>query len=172
MVLMIRTTVLLTLLLVLPRPAESALEYDAKAAFLIKVVRFVEWPPRPSTSPVFAVCVFSSPDMIAALTPLESTVVRGRKMQVRDVLRKSEIGGCDVVFFGTSGGPNFLPILESAISNSALTAGNDDQFVGTGGIIALVTAGRRLSIEVNLAAAKKRGFSVSSKLLEVAKVTR
>ena len=69
--------------------------------------------------------------------------------------------GFSLDLFGTIGQPRFDPIL---------TVSDVEGFTHRGGMINLLTSGRKIRIEINVEEAKKFGFDISAKLLKLAHI--
>jgi hypothetical protein len=63
-------------------------------------------------------------------------------------------------------------ILEKAGALPILTVGEDEPFARNGGIIHFVLKNGNVRLEIDLAAAKKAGLTISSRLLAVADVVK
>jgi hypothetical protein len=80
--------------------------------------------------------------------------------------------GCQILFVDDSEASRMVDILEKAAALPILTVGEDEQFAQNGGIINFVLKNGKVRLEIDLAAAKKVGLTVSSKLLAVADVVK
>jgi hypothetical protein len=156
------------------RPAPSS-EYDVKAAFVLNFVRFVDWPAR-------AFATESSPLVICVLEPnpfgnvldevVEGEIVAGHPVMVRVTPAPEPLGGCHVVFVPREQAARARSVIGSTTNAPVLTVSEVPMFIEGGGIINLVTTGDRVRFEINAAAAEKKGISISSRLLALAKNVR
>lgn len=149
--------------------AGGAAEYELKAAFLFNALRFMALPLEDREEYVTVGVVGGSP-MEGYLRALESTPIRGKQLRVLAVSRENWAGCCRVLFFGKPSDANLARLLAKAHSANVLTVGDDAEFLRVGGMMALVAVGRQVVIEINASLARSRGVTISSQLLEIARV--
>jgi len=157
-----------------PHPAASG-EYDVKAAFVLNFVRFVDWPAR-------AFATESSPLVICVLEPnpfgkvldalVAGEIVAGHPVTVRVTSPSEPLGACHVVFVPREQATKATSVIGSTTNAPVLTVSEVPMFIEGGGIINLVTAGERVRFEINAGAAEKKGITISSRLLALAKNVR
>src|SRR5688500_4355735 len=141
-------------------------EYQVKAAYLYNFVKFVEWPPDAAAGPL-TICVAGRNVFGPAL---EETVrgesVNGRPLQSRVILQPEE--GCHVVFVPRgAAGPAYLA---AARGTPTLTVGEEEGFIGLGGIISFHAEGSTIRFTINPGAARRAGLQISSRLLQLARI--
>lgn len=151
--------------------AQPSREYDLKAVFLYNFVTFVEWPKGalPEGKP-FVIGVLGQDPFGRAL----DEVVAGEKfrqapLQVRRCRTVEEARQCQIVFISSSEAARLPAIMKELRAHPVLTVADMSQFLEAGGIIAFSTD-NRVQLNINPAAARRAGLSISSKLLRVAKV--
>jgi hypothetical protein len=150
-------------------PSPAALEYQLKAAFLLKFTLFVEWPDADNRAP-FPVCVLGDDPFGPALDQtVEGETVNSRKIVIRRIHRDS-IAGCGVLYVSPQE-KNPAEALAAA-GPGVLTVGEGDAFLDQGGMIAFVLDNRRVRFDADPAAARKAGLKLSSRLLNVARIVR
>jgi hypothetical protein len=154
-------------------------EYEVKAAYLARFVKFIEWPDSPSPPPgggapadePFAICVLGQDPFGPALDgALADETPFGRHPLVpRRVANAKEAAACRVVFISEDDRA-LRKDLTALAGSKVLTVGNQPDFLKRGGMIQFVLEGNppRVRFEVNLTAAKKAGLNLSSELLKVA----
>jgi len=156
-----------------PAPAEPALEYQVKAAFLLNFTRFIEWPPNAFANPAapFSICVLGKDPFGRALDDLvEGETVGERRLTVQRISHPPETGACQLVFVGAGDGDGGdFSKLPNRVSPGVLTVGEGTAFLRDGGMIAFVIDHRRVRFDINLPAADAAALKVSSKLLRVAR---
>jgi len=145
-------------------------EYSLKAAYLFNILRFTE---RSGTSATgdYVLATYSAGLIEGALTDLQGTPIRGRRLRIRTINTESELDGCDAVFVGRLTGRGSR-ILVRAQSTGILSIGNEAGFAASGGMAALVLESRRVVVEVNAQTLTAGGWRASSHLLEVARIVR
>lgn len=154
------------------RASAAADEYALKAAFLFNFTRFVEWPADvfPGADGSFRICVFGTDPFGTRLDALTRRRVGTRPIEVTRPSALSDLARCQIAYLGT-GTPEAIEA--AATGNAApatLTVASDAGFARDGGIVALVTAGGRVKLHVNLASIRRSPLRFSAKLLEVAEV--
>jgi hypothetical protein len=99
---------------------------------------------------------------------VEGETVNGHKVVVRHMRRPEEMRGCHLVFVSRSE-KNRLPQIEAAASDTPLVLASDlDQFARQSGAFGFVLLDNKVRFEINLAAARRGGVKISSKLLKLA----
>ena len=147
----------------------SPLEYQLKAADLLKFTQFVEWPKdgfADAGSPI-AICVAGDAPIVQALAQMvEGESVSGRKVVVMkeppDLARS-----CQVLFVGK--GTKEVPKLLAGLGRSVLTVGETGDFLTDGGMINFVIDNRRVRFDISQKAVEISALKLSSKLFKVAR---
>lgn len=155
--------------------SKPALEYRIKAAFIYKIIKFVEWPGSRfgSSQAPFFVCVLGEDPFGESLEKIfEGKVAHGRALSVKRSEELSDLEDCHIIFISGSEAKNLEKILKAIQSNSVLTIGDTENFSLSGGMIGFQKKGKKLQLEINLKTTQKAGLSISSKLLVLAKVIR
>lgn len=145
-------------------------ETQVKAAYLFNFAKFVEWPASgfpPIGAPLVIVVIGKSPAG-EAYNVLNGRSAKGRRVQVRQVTRIDEIGACQILFIANSERGRLREILKSAPALGVLTVSDICDFANLGGMIGLVTRGRKVQFEVNLGSAERAGLKLSSQMLKLA----
>jgi hypothetical protein len=152
--------------------AQSAGEYQIKAAFLYNFAKFVEWPSSSfsDASAPLRICVFGQDPFGQELRDIANEkTVNGRKLLVNQVADLQTAKACHILFIASSEKAQLKQVLESLRGTRALTVSDTKGFVEQGGMINFVLENERVRFEVNQKAAEQAGLKVSSKLLNVAK---
>jgi len=153
--------------------ADSASEYELKAAFLYKFTKFVAWPSEAFAGPDSPIVVG-----IAGFDPfgpvLEEMVaeqsVGGRPIAVRRFETPERLGLCHILFIGRKEDrQDWLRAAEGELAAIALTVGEDEGFQKQGAIT-LLLRDNHIRLAVNLGAVHRTGLQVSSKMLALATI--
>jgi len=151
-------------------PAVSK-EFQIKAVFLYNFAQFVEWPAEAFDGP-------GSPLVIGVLgldpfgdfldELVKGEVVNGRPIVVRRYRWIGEVDACHVLFISGSEGAHLEQIEKTIAGRSILTVCDWEGLMRHGGMIRLFMSGRHVRLQINLAAARAAGLTISSKLLRSA----
>jgi len=163
--------VVLCLLAVLAQ-AQSAAEYQVKAAFLFIFAKFVEWPSQTFASPEtpLEICVLGQDPFGREFEQrIVEKVVNSRQITVAHPQGVAQARGCQILFVASSEKLRIRGILEGLKGASVLTVADTPSFIQTGGIINFVLDQDRVRFEINLKAAELAHLKLSARLLTVAK---
>jgi len=165
-------TLLLALLLAVPAAAQAqtAEEYDVKAAFLYNFAKFVDWPPAAFPDPNnLKICVLGDDPFGGSLQTVAGEQVGSHKLQVVRTDSLSRPAGCQILFISRSERDRIKEILAAVKGSPVLTVGDTQKFADDGVIINFVLEGSKVRFEINTESADRAGIRISSKLLQLAK---
>ncbi len=151
--------------------AEDAVsEYSIKAVFLYNFARFTEWPDSafPASDSPVSVCILGQDPFADELDQIEGRTVRGRKLLLKRQRKAAGVKQCHVLFVSASEEKHLSKILDEVKGFPVLTVGDMKGFAEAGGAINFTKIGNRIRFEINPAAAKASGITLSSKLLSLA----
>jgi hypothetical protein len=162
---------LLAALLLLPgaAAAQTAAEYDVKAAFLYNFTKFVDWPATafPDAGSL-KICVLGDDPFGRSLQSVAGEQVGNRKLIVVRTDSLSKPGGCQVLFISRSERDRLPQILAMVRESPVLTVGDTHGYIDQGVIINFTLEGSKVRFEINTEAADRAGVRISSKLLQLA----
>ena len=158
-----------------PAPAKIFDEYQVKAVFLYNLTYFIHWPADapPIGDRPFTITVFGRDKLHAYLdNVVRGERINGRKVVVRrsQSLAEIEQHPGDLLFISESQMTLWPQIRAIARRHGILTVGDVEGFAHRGGMVNLLTSGRKISIEININEAKRNGFDISAKLLKLARI--
>lgn len=153
--------------------ADSAPEYQLKAAYLFNFAKFTEWPPTalPAGAPV-TICVAGRDPFGDALAGLESKMLQSRAVRVRRGVHAEDMRGCQIVFITDNDERRMQDLLRAAEAASTLTLSDLDGFVDQGGMIGLITRENRILFDVNFDMTHRANVKLSSQVLKLARSVR
>jgi hypothetical protein len=165
---------LVLLAMLLPNAmAQSATEYQVKAAFLFNFAKFVEWPAD-------AFSAADAPLQICVLGPdpfgrdfeqvIEDKAVNGHRLEVAHPDGVPQARACQILFIASSEKQKVREILQGLAGGSVLTVGDTPGFAKMGGVINFVLDENRVRFEINVKAAERAHLKLSARLLTVAKL--
>jgi len=156
-------------------PGTASSEYELKAAFLLSFASFVEWPPAAFSGPEapVAFCVFGNDPFGGTLNQVaKGKKIDGRAVLIRATSDAASLRSCHVVFAPGSEMRGYSKIASTLSDLSILTVGETNDFSESGGIVTFVTDDDRLRFGINSLAADRAHLKVSSRLLQLALVSR
>jgi hypothetical protein len=147
-------------------------EYDLKAAILVNVLRFVDWPAAAYSSPQTPtqLCVLGRDPFGGALDQYSGTTVNGRPLAIRRLERGDEVRGCQLIYISSSERNLLGQILQHLQGQPSLTVGEMDQFAARGGMVQLTVENKQVHFTVNLAAASRAELRIRSNLLALSRL--
>ena len=153
----------------------SLSKYQVEAVFLFNFAKYVEWPAAafPATNAPITIGVMGTDPFGDSLPhTIEGKMVNGRPFVIKHLAADSAVDGCHILFVSHSEASRMGGILDKAGALPVLTVGEDESFARNGGIINFVLKNDKVRLEIDLAAARKAGVTISSKLLAVADVVK
>jgi YfiR/HmsC-like len=150
--------------------AQSLEEHDVKAAFVLKLMNFVQWPSEARGRDLIIGFIGADATSDALQRQAAGQSINGRRVVVRRLGVDDDLKACQVIFVGASERKNTPTVLERLRGASVLTVGEFDGFGQHGGIINLVVNDGRIHFEVNPHAAEQAHLQISSRLLSLATI--
>jgi len=154
--------------------AQEAEEHQLKAAYLYNFAKFIRWPaPQPSSAPPqLHICLMGAPTIAESLR--EQT--RGKTLEshaivIHELSTPAETESCQILFLGVSG-RKAQGFLQYSQKLPIVTVGEDEQFIGHGGMIRFYLQDAKLRFAINMDAASRARVTISSALLGVAQIVR
>jgi hypothetical protein len=158
-----------------PAQVAKPTEYQVKAAYLSNFGRFVEWPAAAlaQAENAFPICVLGEDPMGASLdAALAGETIDRLPLVARRIGKVGEAAGCRILYVGASEESSLPAIVKALEKTSVLTVSDIPQFTTRGGMIEFAVNNNRVRFEVNLAAARRAGLTLSSELLKLAVAVR
>lgn len=163
----------LTLLGLLANGGDGIDEYQLKAAFLSKFVKYVTWPSE-RTSPKDAPFVMGVLGTDPFGARLDETF-KGRKLDdhpivVRRLAGFEGIASVHVLFVPGRETKHLEQVIALTAGAGVLLVGESSDFALDGGVINFYVEGGKLRFEINTDSAKRQKLRVSSDLLKLARI--
>ena len=148
-----------------PTHAQDSLETAVKATYLYKFAPFVTWPQRPGP---FVICVVGRDPF----GPVLDQAVAGQSINGRPVViaRVDMVGrgsSCDIAYIGGSSMQSVQGALDAIHNTSMLTVTDEGR---PRGIIDFTVQDGRVRFRIDQARAQANGLTISSKLLNLARI--
>ena len=157
------------------RATDGVDEYELKAAFLGKFVKYVSWPSErlaEKQSPLVVTVFGRDPFGKKLDQALKGVKVEEHPIEVRRVEKLEELRAAHVLFVPQLEAGRLEEILAATREASLLVVGESSGFAENGGAIGFYLEKEKLRFEVNLEAAKRQNLKVSSDLLKVARIVK
>lgn len=149
--------------------AQSAGEYEIKAAFLYKFAGFVQWLNDSGKGAICIGVVGQDPFGTMLNVVIDGKNLNGRSFTVRRSGNARDLTGCRIVFISSSERPRLRAILNQ-LQPDVLTVGDLPGFCEAGGVIGFELVDHRVRLRINLEAAQRNHLQISSKLLNLARL--
>lgn len=153
--------------------AQSATEYQVKAAFLFNFAKFVEWPADafPSADSALQICVLGQDPFGREFEQvIVDKAVNGHRIEIAHPDGVPQARACQILFVAASEKARLAVIFQGLKGGSVLIVGDTPGFAAQGGAINFVLDDGRVRFEINLKAAELAHLRISARLLTVAKV--
>lgn len=161
---------LLALLATALSPVRAGLGLDdaqLKAAFIYRFAQFTQWPgPAPQE---FSYCVAGAPALREAMTGLPQKPHAAATVKVRSVSEPQQALSCQVLVLGLSERADLLRWQQALGTEPVLVVGDSAEAFRAGVSIALLVEPNGLAFRINHSEAKRRGLSLSSQMLKLAR---
>lgn len=148
----------------------SPLEYAVKATYLYKFGPFVEWPSQAAAYPAgaFTICVAGNPEVADLLLQVANgQQMNGYPVAVRGFSRITGDPGCSILY--AAGPPDAVAADLAAVRGApVLTVTDSSTSPAPTGMISFVLQDGHVRFDIDPAAARAAGLSISSKLLSLA----
>ncbi|MEW6751463.1 MAG: YfiR family protein [Candidatus Latescibacterota bacterium] len=145
-------------------------EHEVKAAFLVHLPDFVQWPAAalPDSATALTIGILGDDPFGHVLTELAARTRQGRRLEIRRSARLQELPVCHILYISRSE-TRYLPqILAHLRGGSVLTVGDSEGFARAGGMVNFVRQGQKVRFEINATAAERAQLHLSAKLLRLA----
>ncbi|HTC64094.1 MAG TPA: YfiR family protein [Candidatus Saccharimonadales bacterium] len=152
--------------------AQSATEYQVKAAYLFNFIKFVEWPeaiPAEAQSKWTIGVVGNSPIADELSKLVEGKNILGRELQVKTFQATDNLRACNILFISESEKKHLPAILVGLRGSSVMTVADMEHFIDAGGMVQFVVEDARVRIAIDVGATGRARLKVSSKLLALAR---
>jgi TonB family protein len=164
---------LLALQLFAPGQQQNASEDQVKAAYLFNFAKLAEWPRQAlpdGSSPLVIGVSGGDEEFLDVLKAVVSGKIIGtRRVVIKPVNSEKDMKSCHIVFFRASERKHIQAAIEGLAQAGVLLVGEDESFLGQGGMINLVREHGSVRFEVNSEALDRSQIHFSSKTLAMAK---
>jgi YfiR/HmsC-like len=152
--------------------AQAVTQPALRAAFLFNFAKFTEWPGEVTPSSPLTLCVLDDSAVEGALSELVGTgPINGRAVTISRG-PSARLRACHLLYVGDTNTARTAAILDELRGAPVLTVSDGAEFIRSGGIIGLIVEEGRMRFAINPDAAQRAGLRLSSRLLQLAKISR
>ena len=152
----------------------SADESGIRAAMLLNISRFIDWPAwkMGPDHPQFVVCILGS-DPIAPYADhlLEHQSIATKQTAVKHVSATDNLSNCHLLYTSLADRKVLARMQPELNKNAVLTVSERSNTLSTDQIVGLPAVEDHVHIEINLNLAQRSSLQISSRLLRLATVT-
>jgi hypothetical protein len=151
------------------RPAAAQFDEDlVKAATILNVALFVDWPGSPPDPFVIAVLADDGELSRALVSYSTGRKIHDRDIRVRRLARADEACGCHLLFIAAQRDNRSGSLLKLVRDQAVLTIGETTSFLRDGGMVRIFRDDDRLRLQIDADRAVEAGLRISSRLLSLA----
>lgn len=153
--------------------ANTAREYQLKAAYLLNFARFVYWPEATFSAETknFNICVSGENPFGDSLDKLSDKKIQNRSINVYYENDSETISNCHIFYISESEKEDYKQLI-AELPVGMLTVSDIEGFAGNGGMIEFVRISNKIKFEINVGESLNKGIKYRSQLLEVAEKLR
>jgi hypothetical protein len=147
--------------------AAAPSEPEIKAELVERFTRFVDWPQLPDT---FEICVVGASPVTPHLEKIaRRQAIKGKRARVVQIAPEG-VAECQAVLIAGDDNKRLRAVLGHIGSRSILSIAEAPGAAAGGAIINFYPDESHIKFEINLDAAKRRGLTLRSKLLSLARI--
>lgn len=150
--------------------AQASDEAALKAAFVYRFAQFTQWPPPPLKD--FTYCLAGSSDMVDALRSLATRQHEFNQVRVMTLTQVGQAAGCQLLVLSLLDRQEMLRWQQALSDAPVLIIADSPEALRSGAVIALAQEPNGLAFRINNTEAKRRGLTLSSQVLKLAREVR
>lgn len=145
------------------------IDYQVKAIWLVRLLRFVDWPPVVEQSQSgISIGIIGEDPFGNYFDPVEGREIMGKKLVIKRLGafdEETDLSGLRILFVTESERRNLTRILDRAAGLHVLTVSEIDGFLDRGGMVNFVNVDQTVQFEINEKALHVNGLRISSEIL-------
>jgi hypothetical protein len=152
----------------------AADERDIRAAMLLNLTKFIRWPSSKvgGARPTFAICILGPDPIETHVGSYSKNRIDGKAVQVIHLSALPAADSCDILYAGDEERSRMDHASPKSLASGMLIVSDKPNDDSPNQIVGLPTVDGRVQIEIDLDAARRAGFIFSSRLLQLAIITR
>jgi hypothetical protein len=148
----------------------QAEESRLKAVFVLNFAKLTEWPADMKVDGgTFTISILGVAPSATFVNALNGQTIHGANVKVKFIDNARQAKKSQLLYVSKSELPRLTETLKEASQYHVLTVSDIPGFCEAGGMIGMVPVDKRLGFDVNVAALRKVGLSVSSQLLKLSR---
>lgn len=148
---------------------QQAPESELKAAILVNMLLFVDWPTQASQpTDRLTLCYLDSGPVAMVLDHLNGKAIKGKSLQVMRV-NVNMVTGCHALYVSPNDSTALARVIPSLRTSGVLLLGDSPGYLQRGVMINLDVDDGRIVFDVDLRSARVAGLVMSSKVLRLAR---
>lgn len=167
---------LLALMLMSSSPSSAAPvaleQYTVLAALTLNFARFTQWPEQAfvNSGNNLQVCLVGDNVLLQSFDSISGKAVGDRVIKIINSDKLRNLNQCHILFLSEL--PNIVlsQVFLDTRQYPVLTIGEEGDFIGSGGMVAMVNTDGKIQLHINLSLVKSSGLTISSSLLRLAKI--
>jgi hypothetical protein len=167
----VRQILLLVLLVLSPlvQAQRQAAEPELKAAILVNMLLFVDWPSNAKqANDRLTLCYLEASPITTALDSLSGKLLKGKPLQVQTVT-SSTTSSCHALYLSPWDSNRLAEVVANSRANAVLLIGDSPEFFQHGVMLNLAVDDGRVVFDIDLRSARQAGFTLSSKVMRLAR---
>jgi len=148
----------------------KASESDLKAAIIINMIMFVEWPQREAASAddSLSVCFLDNSPVARALGNAQGKSIRNKTIKIKKTTPET-VSVCHVLYVSPSERDQLQELTTRLKATPVLIAGDSPNYLHLGVMLNLEVSEGHIIFDINQGSARKAGLQISSKALRLAR---
>jgi hypothetical protein len=155
------------------KPASNSTEYQLKAVFLYNFTRFIDWPENAFHSvdaPFVIGIVGDNPFGNYLQEVVNNDSVGLHPIIIKYFSKPEKVADCHLLFINSNDPEQIKSVLNITSGKSILTVNDTPNFSRWGGHVQFYNQQNRIKLQINASATKDAHLTVSSKLLNLARI--
>jgi hypothetical protein len=147
----------------------QAPEAELKAAILVNMLLFVDWPTQASQpTDRLTLCYFDASPIAAVLDQLNGKLLKGKPLRVQPVT-STTVPGCHALYLSPRDLIRLVDVVPNLRSSGVLLIGDSPGYLQRGVMLNLDVDDGRVVFDIDLRSARQAGLMLSSKMLRLAR---
>lgn len=145
-------------------------EFTVKAAFMVKMTHFIEWPSTANKESNFTICINHSHELKDSFSQwAQSGLIKNKPVSLKYIDDNfSQLSSCNMLYITNNKKLSFL--LKQAKENNILTISDTPGNAKRGVLVNFFNENKKLRFEINLQAARDSGFVFNPRILKLATI--